>query len=298
MTECTSIVQRLEVWRNDAVSKLVEALATATTCYRDDLCRVGERLIAVARGSKCLNDSDDDEVGRRLQEARSKLPTFEESRDDFRERQAKLDSTARSKGALVFPAMDVEKFAENARSVAKVNDLPKMPTEQHSRDAVDVACGAIPTMPPSKLVAKKGVLEYERNVMGAATLGWSYVFVIVTFDGFLSAYPGRTEGAVEHEAPAFRCDLTLAQVLDEDDEGPVITIATKPKSNLAAFVVGDRHFRLRCRNAAEKFAWFKCLNDPLATYDDDEISNEGSPPETPVAPSTPSSSSDLPTTFV
>jgi len=340
VSECANVLRTLEQWRERAVSKLVEALATATTSYRDDLCRVGERLVAVARASACLNESGDDSVGRRLAAARQKLPTFDESRDDFRERQAKLDATAKSKGALVFPSMDVDNFVERARAISKVNDLPtefpfpeakKAPQDDDDdkeappssgtddeeststaedgastttttttttttpttpttpppptlspgrRSLVDAACGAIPFMPQSKLVAKKGSLEYERQIIGAATLGWSAVFVILTFDGFLSAYPGRTEGAVEHESPAFRCDLSVAAVLQDDDEGPVITIATKPKSNLAAFVVGDRHFKLRCRDAAEKFAWTKALNDPLSTFlhqDDDGQNTDDDP---------------------
>ena len=316
VSETTSLMKRLEDWRDSGLEKIVEALTVAMTSYRDDLCRVGERLVCVARGSACLNDCDEDtRVGKRIKKARDKLPTFDESRDDFLQRQSALDSTAKSKGALVFPSMDVDEQLSRARHLAKVDAPPRDTSfieddDSPSRQSLDEACGPIPSCPPSRLVAKKGALEYERNVMGAsyATLGFTPVFLVLTFDGFLSAYPGRTEGAVEHETPAFRCDLSLAQILDDDDETPTITISTKPKSNFAALVVGDRHIKLKCRDAAEKFSWTQALNDPLATFSNsiENNTNETSSPRDrqaeAIRPTTPRpvsrSDDDTTTTFV
>ena len=85
-------------------------------------------------------------------------------------------------------------------------------------------------MPRARLVARKGVLEYEKSVAGAA-LGWAKAYVVVTYDGFVHAFPGRTEGAAEHEQPLFEVALAHASVID-DEEGRSLRGDACPPSRL------------------------------------------------------------------
>jgi len=144
-------------------------------------------------------------------------------------------------------------------------------------------------MPRTALVAKKGALEHEGR-LGPKSLGWSTVYVVVTYDGFVHAFPGRTEGAVELEAAAFSVDLAAATVVDEE-ESPVITLSTK-RHALVAYVAGHKEYKLRCKDAAEKFAWLKALDDPLALYAPPDAAPPPAPPPAdppkPPAPGSPS----------
>ena len=120
-------------------------------------------------------------------------------------------------------------------------------------------------------------------------------YVVVTFDGFAHAFPGRTEGAAEHEAPLFEIALAHASVID-DEEGPDIRITTR-RSAMAAFL-GTKTWKLRCRDAAEKYAWLRALEDPLALYEGGAASEAASeaPPEAPAAspPEAPAASPEEP----
>mmetsp|Transcript_7188 Transcript_7188/g.10708 ORF Transcript_7188/g.10708 Transcript_7188/m.10708 type:complete len:537 (-) Transcript_7188:308-1918(-) len=305
----------LHIWREAALSHLVQLFVKSISIYRDDLRRVGERLISVADSSACLNRSENDAIGTRINEARAQLPEYSETRDDFLARQAALDATAKSKGALLFPQMPSEETTNASRHILV---YPPPSNEGHHqgseespaaiRSLADAACGTIPTMPSTNLVARKGVLEFERNVaLGAASLGWTHVFLILSFDGFLSAFPGRTEGSSQTDSPIFRIDLANSTVLDDDEEGPLITIVTRAKSSITAYVVGDRHIHLRAKDAADKFGWLRSLADPLIDFSLEQnespsleqASETASTPPSPNITTPPSSDSPaVPTTFV
>ena len=75
-------------------------------------------------------------------------------------------------------------------------------------------------------------------------------------------------------------DLAHASVKDEE-EGPSFALVTR-RSSVAAFL-GNKEHRLRCRDAADKFAWLQALADPLQLYADD--GDALPPPPPPAAPS-------------
>ena len=324
VAECEASVAALETWRDDQSHRLVDRFVRVMAVFRDDLARVGERLVKCGREAEFLRYTDFQAhvVKPRVDASKDLLETANETRDAQRERQAGIDATAKSKGALVFPPFPDDADFEDARDLVhwptpdKILPPPEDrpapsggagaaaggdPRDDDAETAGDAAprvsataaaaetrrdlastgvLPAIPTMPRTSLVAKKGVLEYEKSVVGAK-LGWSNVYVVVTYDGFVHAFPGRTEGAVEMEDASFAVDLASAVVNDEE-EGPGITISTRRSSMVA--MLGNKEYHLRTKNAADKYDWLRAFSDPLALWTPPaEEAASDAPPITPAS---------------
>lgn len=246
IAECESAIKSLEVFRSDRLREARRIFGQMAQLYRDDMCRVGERLVKCGR-SDFFKYPDDVE----------RLEVASETREEFEERQAKIDATARNRGALVFPQFS-DTMTPFRQRQEDGNDKNK-----DEEDLVVAFQFKTPQPPRSSLVAKKGVLEYEKM------LGDVFVFCVLTFDGFLHGFPGRTEGAVEHESCLFSLDLSASQVTEEE-EGPVIMIHTHSSTFSLSKKVTHK---LKCKDAAEKYNWLKALGDPLSLFDDDDDSN-------------------------
>lgn len=263
VAECEAIFERLESWRQERLRVAREAFGTLSQTYRDDMCRVGERLVKCGRSDFCKYDTPD----------LPRLPLIDETREQFTERQAKIDSGAKSKGALVFPPF-----------VDSVAPTPFSGDDDASSAAAQITFPSTEAEPPrASLVAKKGVLEFEQLL-----LGWVHVFCVLTFDGFFHGFPGRTEGAVEHEKALFTADLATSSVSD-DEEGPDIYIYSHSSNFLAKFKKDI--IKLRSRDAADKFAWLQALADPLVLFDESSPSDvlhsnptDSAPTQAPVNP--------------
>lgn len=302
VAECETAVAALETWRDAQMDRFLDRFARINAVFRDDLARVGERLVKCGREAEFFKYTDHQShcVKPKLDAARQMLDTAAETRAAQRERQAKIDATAKSKGALVFPPFPTDADFEDATALAHwpTPDAISPPSDGPQKSATaasaaaradpDSGFPAIPTMPRTALVAKKGALEHEGR-LGPKSLGWSTVYVIVTYDGFVHAFPGRTEGAVELEAASFSVDLAAASVVDEE-ESPVITLSTK-RHALVAYVAGHKEYKLRCKDAAEKFAWLRAFDDPLALYAPPDAPPPTPPPPDPPKPPAPGSPS-------
>ena len=326
VAECEASVAALESWRDVQTDRLVDRFARVTQIFRDDLARVGERLVKCGREAEFVRYTDFQQhvVAPRLDAAKALLDTADETREAQRARQAGVDATAKSKGALVFPPYPDDAQWESDRDLVHwptpdrilppapppAADAPRSDDDgappppsataaaaaTRSDLASSGALPAIPTMPRTSLVAKKGVLEYEKSVVGAK-LGWSAVYVVVTYDGFVHAFPGRTEGAVEHEDPTFALDLASAVVSDEE-EGPGISLSTRRSSMVA--MLGNKEYKLRCKNAADKYAWLAAFNDPLALWAPPDDAADAPPARdvAPIAPATPRAAEPGPVTVL